>query len=174
MAIAKRFFLFILVNVLVLLTISITLNLLGVRPYVNAYGLDYSALLAFCAVCGFSGALISLALSRWMAKMMLGVQVIDPSKASFAERDLVQTVHRLAGRAGLTAMPEVGIYSSPELNAFATGPSRSRALVAVSSGLLDAMDPAAIEGVLGLRAYPRSQHGDMVTMTLLQESSTPS
>ena len=167
MAIAKRIFLFLVVNVLVLITISITLSLLGVRPYLNAYGLDYPSLLAFCAVCGFSGAIISLALSRVMAKMMMGVQVIDPGRASFSERELVQTVHRLAQKAGLSTMPEVGIYASPELNAFATGPSRSRALVAVSSGLLERMDSEALEGVLG-HELTHVTNGDMVTMTLIQ------
>lgn len=163
----KRIFLFIAVNVLVLITISLTLNVLGIQPYLSSYGIDYPSLLAFCAVVGFSGALISLALSRVMAKMMLGVQVIDPGHpASTMERDLIQLVHRLAQKAHLPA-PEVGIYESPEMNAFATGPSRSKALVAVSSGLLQRMDISAIEGVLG-HEISHISNGDMVTMTLLQ------
>lgn len=163
----KRIFLFITVNILVLITISITVNLLGIQPYLSRQGIDFGALLALCAVVGFSGALISLAISRIMAKMMMGVQVIDPNRASGAERELVLTVHRLAQKAGLPAMPEVGIYSSPEVNAFATGPTKSRALVAVSSGLLQTMDSAAVEGVLG-HEIAHVANGDMVTMTLLQ------
>ena len=163
----KRIFLFIAVNILVLLTISITLSVLGVRPYLNAYGIDYQALLAFCAVCGFSGAFISLALSRWMAKMMMGVQVIDLNRASPEERSIVQLVERLAQKAGLPVMPEVGIYDSPEVNAFATGPSKSRALVAISTGLLNSMDTPAVEGVIG-HELTHVANGDMVTMTLLQ------
>lgn len=164
----KRIFLFGIVHILVITTISLTLSLLGVRPYLTAHGIDYGALLAFCAVWGFMGALISLLMSRWIAKTTMGVQVIDPQRpGSPTERDLVQLVHRLAQRAGLPAMPEVGIYDSPELNAFATGPTSSRALVAVSSGLLNQMDGAAVEGVLG-HEITHIANGDMVTMTLLQ------
>lgn len=164
----KRIFLFIAVNILVMITISITLNVLGIRPYLDANGIDYPALLAFCGVVGFSGALISLATSRIMAKMIMGVQVIDPSRpGSSLERELVQRVHRLAQKAGLPALPEVGIYQSPEINAFATGPTRARALVAVSSGLLQRMDDSAVEGVLA-HEISHVANGDMVTMTLLQ------
>ncbi len=164
----KRIFLFIAVNILVVLTISITLNVLGVRPYLDANGIDYGALLAFCAVVGFVGSFVSLALSRIMAKMMMGVQVIDPARpGSQAERELVSVVHRLAQKAGLPAMPEVGIYESPEVNAFATGPTKSRSIVAVSTGLLRRMDSAAVEGVLG-HEIAHISNGDMVTMTLLQ------
>lgn len=167
MAIAKRIFLFLLVNVLVVLTISITTSLLGIPGWMNSRGLDYGALLAFCAIAGFAGSFISLALSRWMAKMMMGVQVIDPSRASGAERDLYNKVQRLAQRAGLPATPEVGIYHSPEINAFATGPSKRRALVAVSAGLLQNMDDSAVEGVLA-HEIAHVANGDMVTMTLIQ------
>lgn len=163
----KRIFLFIIVNILTIVTISITLNVLGVRPYLNANGIDYQALLIFCGVVGFTGALFSLATSRIMAKMLMGVKVIDPSKASSAERELVATVHRLAQKAGLPGMPEVGIYNSPEINAFATGPTKSRALVAVSAGLLQRMDGPAVEGVLS-HEIAHIANGDMVTMTLLQ------
>lgn len=164
----KRIFLFILTNILVLLTISISLSILGIGPYLSQAGIDYSALLAFCGVFGFVGAFVSLALSRWMAKMMMGVKVIDPqSPGGAGQRELVQTVHRLAQKAGLTVMPEVGFYQSPEINAFATGPSRNRSLVAVSTGLLDSMDDRAIEGVLG-HEVAHIANGDMVTMTLIQ------
>jgi len=163
----KRIFLFIAVNILVLITISITLNVLGVRPYLSANGIDYEALLMFCGVVGFMGAFISLALSRVMAKWMMGVKVIDPASASGELKTLVSTVHRLAQKAGLPGMPEVGIYESPEVNAFATGPTKARSLVAVSTGLLHQMDDAAVEGVLG-HEIAHIANGDMVTMTLLQ------
>ncbi len=162
----KRIFLFLAVNFLVLMTINITLHLLGVGPYMSAQGLDYTSLLAFCAVFGFVGSFMSLLLSKWMAKTMMGVRVIDPANASPGERSLVQLVERLAQKAGLPSMPEVGIYDSPEINAFATGPSKRNALVAVSSGLLNSLDSAAVEGVLG-HELSHVANGDMVTMTLL-------
>ncbi len=167
MAIAKRVVLFVAVNILVVLTISITLNLLGVRPYLEASGINYRALLVFCAVWGMGGAFISLSLSRVMAKWTMGVHVIEPSSPDPAARELVATVHNLARAAGLPKMPEVGVYDSPEVNAFATGPSKSRALVAVSSGLLRRMNRQEVEGVLG-HEIAHIANGDMVTMTLLQ------
>jgi heat shock protein HtpX len=167
MAMFKRVFLFLAVNTLVVVTISIALNLLGIRPYLSARGIDYQSLLVFCAVWGFLGAFISLALSRIMAKFSMGVQTIDPSSCRGEEKELVTMVYRLAEKAGLPKMPEVGIYQSPEVNAFATGPTRSRALVAVSSGLLQRMDSQAVEGVLG-HEIAHVANGDMVTMTLLQ------
>ncbi len=163
----KRIFLFAIVNLLVILTISIVLNVLGVRPYLTAYGLDYQQLLIFCLVWGMGGAFISLALSRVMAKWMMGVQVLDPAQATGEEAWLINTIHQLAQSAGLPKMPEVGIYESPELNAFATGPTRARALVAVSSGLLRHMNREEVKGVLG-HEITHVANGDMVTMTLLQ------
>jgi heat shock protein HtpX len=167
MAMFKRIFLFITVNVLVMLTISITLQLLGVRPYLSAYGIDYQQLAIFCLVWGMGGSFISLLMSRWMAKRMMGVEVVDPQTSDPALRELVQTVHSLAKGAGLTTMPEVGIYDSPDLNAFATGPSRSRSLVAVSSGLLGRMNDREVEGVLA-HEIAHIANGDMVTLTLIQ------
>jgi len=167
MAMIKRIFLFVIVNILVVTTISLMLNLLGIRPYLTRSGIDYQALLAMCSVVGFTGAFISLAISRIMAKMMMGVQVIDPATARGEQKELVTLIHRLSQRAGLTTMPEVGIYNSPEVNAFATGPSKSRALVAVSTGLLNSMNPQAVEGVLG-HEVAHIANGDMVTMTLVQ------
>lgn len=165
---AKRVLLLILVNILVITTITALLALFGVGNYMTPYGLDYQALFLFCAAFGFGGAFISLGLSRIMAKMMMRVKVIDPhNPQSSLERDLLQTVHRLAQRAGLSTMPEVGVYDSPEVNAFATGPTKSRALVAVSTGLIQRMDSAAVEGVLG-HELAHVANGDMVTMTLLQ------
>ncbi len=163
----KRVFLFIAVNFLVILTISLILNLLHIQPYLRAHGLDYSSLLAFCAIWGMGGAFISLALSRIMAKWLMGVQVINPQTAEGAERQLLTLVATLSKRAGLPCTPEVGIYQSQELNAFATGPTQSRSLVAVSSGLLHSMNSAQLEGVLG-HEIAHISNGDMVTMTLLQ------
>jgi heat shock protein HtpX len=163
----KRFFLFAVVNLLIIVTISLVLNLLGIRPYMNAYGIDYTQLALFCLIWGSGGALISLALSRIMAKMMMGVRTVDPSTPDPVLRDLVVTVHRLAKSANLPAMPEVGVYDSPELNAFATGPTKSRSLVAVSTGLLQRMGKAEVEGVLG-HEVAHIANGDMVTMTVVQ------
>jgi len=163
---AKRIVLFLLTNILVVVTISVLLQVLGIRPYLTAQGIDYGNLIAFCLVWGMGGAFISLGLSRFMAKRMMGVQVIDPSTRDPEAQTLVQTVHRLAQAAGLP-MPEVGMYESPEPNAFATGPTKSRALVAVSTGLLRRMDRSEVEGVLG-HEMTHVANGDMVTMTLLQ------
>lgn len=163
----KRIFLFMALNILVMVTISTVLALLGVKPYLTAYGMDYASLAIFCLVWGFGGAFISLALSRVMAKWMMGVKIIDPNTMDTSEQSLLQTVHRLAQTAGLSTMPQVGVYESPEVNAFATGPTRNRSLVAVSSGLLSRMDRDAVEGVLG-HEVAHIANGDMVTMTLLQ------
>jgi heat shock protein HtpX len=153
--IAKRTVLFLVVNILVMFV-------------QRRLGTDnYTMLLIVCCAVGMGGAFISLLLSRWMAKMMHGVQVVDPNTTDRDEQWLVQTVYHLAKSAGLSAMPEVGIYQSPEINAFATGPSEAQALVAVSSGLLHTMSPAEIEGVLG-HEMTHVANGDMVTMTLIQ------
>jgi len=164
---AKRVFLFIAVNALVIVTISFILNLLNVQPFLTQRGLDYNALMSFCLIWGMAGAFISLALSRIMAKWLMGVQVIDPAQARGAERELVDMVHDLAKKAGLPKMPEVGIYQSPEVNAFATGPTSARSLVAVSTGLLNRMNGQEVEAVLA-HEVAHVANGDMVTMTLLQ------
>ncbi|MBS0648965.1 MAG: protease HtpX [Verrucomicrobia bacterium] len=167
MAFFKRIFLFLVVNILIMMTITFILNLLNVKPFLNAHGLDYNSLAIFCLIWGFGGAFISLALSRVMAKAMMGVRVIDPSTNDPEMRRLLNTVHDLARAAHLPAMPEVGIYDSPEVNAFATGPSNRRALVAVSTGLLRRMSSSELEGVLG-HEVSHIANGDMVTMTLIQ------
>jgi heat shock protein HtpX len=163
--IAKRITLFLLVNLLVMLTIGIIVSLLF-HNQVNRFG-GTGSLFVFCFIWGMGGAFISLLLSRWMAKMMMGVQVVDSNTSDPEAQRLVQTVYRLARAAGLDTMPEVGIYDSPEVNAFATGPSRSRALVAVSSGLLTHMRQYDVEGVLG-HETAHIANGDMVTLTLIQ------
>jgi heat shock protein HtpX len=161
----KRIFLFMAVNLLVVVTLSIVLALLGVPRYVGPG--NYQTLLIFCLVWGMGGAFISLAISRLMAKWMMGVQVIAPNTSDPGARQLVQLVHQLAQRAGLPAMPEVGVYDSPEVNAFATGPSRTRSLVAVSSGLLRNMNSREVQGVIA-HEIAHIANGDMVTMTLIQ------
>lgn len=164
----KRIFYFLLTNVLVLLTISIIFTVLPIGSYIGENGIDFGALLVFSAVIGFTGSFISLAMSRWMAKRMMGVELIDPQNPQNAyEASVVEKVHRLSRAAGLAHMPEVGIYHSPEVNAFATGPSKKRSLVAVSAGLLNEMDDAAVEGVIA-HEVAHIANGDMVTMTLLQ------
>lgn len=167
MQLFKRIGLFLMVNILVVTTISLVLNVLGVKPYITAQGLDFGALMIFCLIWGMGGAFISLALSRVMAKWMMGVKVIDPNTRDPESRALLDEVHQLARAAGLGIMPEVGVYESAEVNAFATGPTKNRSLVAVSSGLLHRMRPAEVRGVLG-HEVAHIANGDMVTMTLVQ------
>ena len=131
----KRIILFVLTNLAIMITLSIVFSLLGFTGYVTADGLNYSALMVLSLVWGFGGALISLALSRWMAKTAMGVQLVN-GRTGQSELDwMYQTVEQLTRKANLP-MPEVGVYDSPEVNAFATGPSKSRSLVAVSSSPL--------------------------------------
>ncbi|MGZ4971899.1 MAG: protease HtpX [Limisphaerales bacterium] len=163
--IAKRVSLFVIVNVLVLATITLVLSLFHVPARIG--GGNFLGLLFICLIWGMVGSVISLLLSRVMAKWMMGVKVIPENTADPAARRLVDTVHQLARNAGLTTMPEVGFYESPEVNAFATGPSRSRSLVAASSGLLNHMNQTEVEGVLG-HEIAHIANGDMVTMTLIQ------
>jgi heat shock protein HtpX len=162
----KRILLFVVTNLAIMVTLSIVLSLLGISGYVREGQLDTGALLAFCFVWGMGGAVISLLMSRVIAKWAMGVRLVT-GQTGQAELDwLYQTVRRLTVQAQLP-MPQVGIYDSPEVNAFATGPSKSRSLVAVSSGLLRTMRREEVEGVLA-HEVSHIQNGDMVTMTLLQ------
>jgi heat shock protein HtpX len=162
----KRIFLFMATNFAIMITLSIVLSLLGVTGYITPSGLNYGALMVVSLVWGFGGALISLLMSRWMAKMAMGVQLVD-GRTGHADLDwLYQSVEQLTRKAGLP-MPEVGIYDSPEVNAFATGPSKRASLVAVSSGLMRSMRREEIEGVLA-HEVSHINNGDMVTMTLIQ------
>ncbi|MGI6452933.1 MAG: protease HtpX [Syntrophomonadaceae bacterium] len=164
----KRIALFLLVNLLVLTTIVIVTTVLGVNSYITASGIDYYALLVFAAIIGLSGSIISLLLSKRLAKSMMNVKLLDPnSRLSSREIQLVRMVDNLAKKAGLGKTPEVGIYPSNEVNAFATGPSRNNSLIAVSSGLLERMSFEEVEGVLA-HEMAHVANGDMVTMTLLQ------
>lgn len=163
----KRALLFATTIILVITTISIITSLLGLHSYLTAYGIDYRSLAIFCALWGMTGAFVSLLLSKFIAKMALGVVIVNPKTATREEHFLLEIVYNLAKKAGLRSMPEVGIYRSPELNAFATGPSKNNSLVAVSSGLLMNMNRDEIEAVLG-HEISHIANGDMVTMTLVQ------
>lgn len=163
----KRIFLFLATNLAIVVVLSITLRLLGVERILDeqGVGLDINSLLIFSAVFGFGGSFISLAISKWTAKRIMHVQVIEQPRNSH-EQWLVETVRHQARTAGI-AMPEVGIYDAPEINAFATGPSRNKALVAVSTGLLRSMRQEEAEAVLG-HEVSHVANGDMVTLALIQ------
>jgi heat shock protein HtpX len=152
-------------NFAVLILATVTLNLLGVGPWLNARGIDFGSLLVFGAVLGFGGAFFSLAISKWIAKRTMGVEVIETPRNE-TEAWLLATVRRLAAAAGI-GMPEVGIFDSPEPNAFATGASQNHSLVAVSTGLLQRMGREQAEAVMG-HEITHVANGDMVTLTLIQ------
>ncbi len=162
----KRIFLFILTNIAVLLVINITLRLLGVDRWMDqSGGINFTALLVLSAVIGFAGSIVSLLMSKWMAKQSVGAQVItDPFDPT--ERWLLETVRRQAQAAGI-GMPEVAVYDAPDVNAFATGWNRNDALVAVSTGLLNNMSKDEIEAVLA-HEISHVANGDMVTLALIQ------
>ena len=157
----KRIFLFLVTNLAIVLTLTVVVSVLGV-----AGGPDLGSLALFCLVWGMGGAFLSLQISRWIAKRATGVQLIGGRTGDPQLDWLYQTVERLTRQANLP-MPEVGVYNSGEVNAFATGPSKNRSLVAVSAGLMRAMRPEEIEGVLA-HEVAHIANGDMVTMTLLQ------
>jgi heat shock protein HtpX len=163
----KRIFLFLATNIAILLVLSVTLRLLGVERILDEQGtgLDYNSLLIFSAVLGFGGSLISLAISKWSAKRAMGVRVIEQPRTA-DEQWLVETVRRQAEAAGI-GMPEVGVFDTPEMNAFATGARRNHALVAVSTGLLRGMSRQEAEAVLA-HEVSHVANGDMVTLTLIQ------
>lgn len=163
----KRILLFLATNLAVIVVLSITLRLLGVERILDesGTGLDLNNLLIFAAVFGFGGAFISLAMSKWTAKRLTGAQVIDTPRTP-TEIWLVETVRRQAKQAGI-GMPEVAIYDSPEVNAFATGMSKNNALIAVSTGLLNSMTRDEAEAVLG-HEVAHVANGDMVTLALIQ------
>lgn len=162
-----RLALFLSTNVAVLVLISIVFNLLGLEGILqqNGVDLDLTALLIFSGVIGMSGSFISLAISKWMAKRSMGVRVIE-NPSSRAEQWLVATVRQQAERANI-GMPEVGIFDSPQPNAFATGMSKNNALVAVSTGLLNNMEQGEVEAVLA-HEVSHVANGDMITMSLIQ------
>ena len=161
----KRIALFLATNFAIMLVLSITMRLLGVEPYLNANGLNLGSLLVFAGVMGFGGSLISLAISKWSAKTAMGVHVIEaPSNST--EFWLLETIRKYSVEVGIK-MPEVGIYESPDVNAFATGMSKNSSLIAVSTGLLQKMTRQEAEAVLG-HEVAHAANGDMVTMALIQ------
>ena len=160
----KRIFLFVLTNLAVVVVLGVVASLLGVNRYLTANGLNLGMLLAFAAVIGFGGAIISLLLSKPIAKWSSGVQVIEQPRSA-DEAWIVETVRKFADKAGI-GMPEVGIFEG-EPNAFATGAFKNSALVAVSTGLLQGMTREEVEAVIG-HEVAHIANGDMVTMTLIQ------
>jgi heat shock protein HtpX len=161
----KRIFYFLVTNLAIVLVLSITMRLLGVEPFLNANGLNLNSLLIFSAVMGFGGAFISLAISKWSAKQMSGAVTIETPKTP-DEIWLMNIVKKQSQAAGIQ-MPEVAIFNSPVVNAFATGMSRNSSLVAVSSGLLEMMTKDEAEAVIG-HEISHIANGDMVTLTLIQ------
>jgi len=161
----KRIFLLIVTNIAIMVVLSIVASVLGLDRFLTANGLNYTALLGMSAIFGFGGAFISLAISKWMAKMSTGARVITQPTNS-AEMWLLNTVERQARAAGI-GMPEVAIFDSPEPNAFATGMTKNSSLVAVSTGLMQSMQQDEVEAVLG-HEISHIANGDMVTLTLVQ------
>ncbi|MEQ1600973.1 MAG: protease HtpX [Methylophilaceae bacterium] len=161
----KRIFYFLATNLAIMLVLSVTMRVLGVEPYLNANGLDLKNLLVFAAIMGFGGAFISLAISKWSAKRMSGAVVIEVAKTP-TEIWLIKTVRTQADMVGIK-MPEVAIFDSPEVNAFATGMTKNSSLVAVSIGLLNKMSKDEAEAVLA-HEVSHIANGDMVTLTLIQ------
>ncbi|MBM3375392.1 MAG: protease HtpX [Betaproteobacteria bacterium] len=163
----KRIFLFLLTNLAVMLVLSIIISVFGIGNVLDeaGVGLDLGALLVLSAVVGMTGSLVSLAMSKFMAKQMTNAQVINQPRTEL-EQWLVRTVERQAQQAGI-GMPEVAIYESPDLNAFATGMFRNDALVAVSTGLLQGMTRDEVEAVLA-HEVSHVANGDMITLALIQ------
>jgi heat shock protein HtpX len=160
----KRIFLLIATNLAVMLVLSVVVSILGLDQWLTANGIDWYAMLVMSAVFGFGGAFISLLMSKWIAKMSTGAQVIDGSEGT-TEYWLVQSVQKLAQEARI-GMPEVALYQGPP-NAFATGAFKDSSLVAVSTGLLEGMSREEVEAVLG-HEVSHVANGDMVTLTLIQ------
>lgn len=160
----KRILIFFAVSLLISATVSALMSVLGIGNYIIGGGIQYGALMTLCLLWSMIGSFISLMMSKLLAKWFMGVQIISKEGQY---RSLVNTVHHLSSRAGLTTMPEIGIYQSEVINAFATGPSRNNSLVAVSTGLLSRMDSDEVEGVLA-HEISHIANGDMVTMALVQ------
>ncbi len=163
----QRIFLFLLTNIAIMVILSVTLRVLGVESLLaqNGSDLNLNALVIFSGIFGFGGAFISLAISKWMAKRMTGAKVIE-NPSNNVEKWLLDTVEKQSKIVGIK-MPEVAIFPSPQMNAFATGASKNKALVAVSQGLLDSMTQGEIEAVVG-HEMSHVANGDMVTLTLIQ------
>lgn len=163
----KRMGLFLVTNILVMVTVGIVWSLISTFLQMQGINSYIPLLMALSLVMGMGGAFVSLLISRWMAKRLYGIQIITPQTADPNLRRLVEKVHNFARHANLSVMPEVGIYDSPDLNAFATGPSKKRSMVAVSTGLLGKLSDSELDGVLA-HEVSHIANGDMVTMTLIQ------
>ncbi len=161
----KRVGLFLATNLAILLVLSIVINVFGLNQFTAEYGINYGSLLIICAIMGFLGSFISLFLSKWIAKRSMGLYVIEQPRNE-TEQWLLTTVQQQASAAGI-GMPEVAIYDAPEINAFATGANRNNALVAVSTGLMQAMTRDEAEAVLA-HEVSHVANGDMITLTLIQ------
>ena len=163
MSFFRRFFFLIFLNILIVISASIVATL--VMGYFGFQG-DLPFYLIFYSLIGFGGAFFSLYISKWSAKKWMGVRIIDPNRSTGEEKELLEAVYEMARAARLPKMPEVGVYESQEMNAFATGPSKRNSLVAVSRGLLNRTNKEELRGVLG-HEVAHIANGDMVTMTLL-------
>ena len=160
-----RILLFLATNLAVVLVASITLSLLGVNGYMTSQGLDFTSLMIFCLVFGMAGSVVSLLMSKWMAKRSMGVRIIEQA-SNADEQWLLSTVKELSDKAGI-GMPEVGIFGSHSANAFATGWNRNNSLVAVSTGLLNKMSREEVKAVIG-HEIGHIANGDMITLALVQ------
>lgn len=164
----RRVLFFLAVNIVVMIVastvITLVMNFLGLGPSVTAQGLNYTSLMVICLIWGMIGSFISLAMSKWLAKTTFGVKIVNGT-GPYGE--VVRKVHYLARRAGLSEMPEVGIYESPQVNAFATGMTKNNSLVAISTGAMSNLNEDELEGVLG-HEVSHIANGDMVTMALVQ------
>ena len=167
MSAIKRIFLFLIINLLVITTISFIVSIFHLTPHISSFGIDYSSLLIFCFIWGMGGSIISLLLSKKIAKWLMNIRIISSLTQNTEEKELFQIITALTKNAGLSKEPEIGIYSSNEVNAFATGPTKKNALIAVSRGLLNRMNHDEIKAVLA-HEISHIANGDMVTMTLLQ------
>ena len=167
MVFLKRFGYFIVTAILVSFTVQFIVSLAARFFGINLTSGGYAGLFILCLAYGMVGSFVSLQLSRWMAKRFHGVELVNPTTTDQTERKLIDMVYRIARTAGLEVMPEVGYYEAADVNAFATGPSKKRSLVAVSSGLMNSMNDSEIEGVLA-HEIAHITNGDMVTLTLIQ------
>lgn len=161
----KRIFFFLLTNLAVIAVVSIIMSVFNVQPYLTSSGLDYKSLLIFASLFGFTGSIVSLFISKWMAKRAFGIRIITQASTS-DEQFVVRTIKDLAERSRI-GTPEIGIYESPEPNAFATGWNKNNSLIAVSTGLLENLDRDEVEGVIG-HEVSHIANGDMVTLALIQ------
>lgn len=169
LALIKRFGFFIAVNILVMISVTILSSIVSTFMYGQPTPPEGSLIpyVLFAGMFGMGGSIISLLSSKWIAKRSMGLQMIDPQTRDTQAREIVDMVHNMSRAARLPKMPEVGIYDSPEMNAFATGPSKSNSLVAVSSGLVRSLNKGELEAVIG-HEVAHIANGDMVTLTLIQ------